>query len=334
MPPEPPATESEPVGRAAAGPARPSLPRRGLLRGGAIVAGAVAGGAAAALATPGVANAADGESVLAGRDNQAASSTGIKIGGGTGAEAAALALENENGPSLYLQPLDADFAGFMDLGQVTNTVLGPVIGVDTVLGQATTYLVTGVDLADVPTQYALPTAVRLLDTRTKAGRERIVTSSKSAFTSAGRLRAKAWMDIEVAPVAGDYLLPSVHLNVQAISPTGNGQLKAYRPATSVPAMTNLHYVKKKAGACASFVATGIVQGRYVVRFYASGNTHVVVDLTGYTVKGDAPTPQAAANRKSAERQQRQGAKTSAQRAAIALRLRTALADRARDALGR
>lgn len=107
-----------------------SLPRRGFLRSGAVT--------------------------------ETSSKTGLRIGGNNGAGAPTLSLENANGPSLYLEPLDADFGGALELGQVANTTLGPVVGVDTEAGLSTTFLATGVDLADLPTPYALQTRSRAL----------------------------------------------------------------------------------------------------------------------------------------------------------------------------
>lgn len=324
-------TENPPT-PTAAGPSEPGpvdLPRRRLLRGGAIVAGAAVGGAAAALlSAPEAARAADGDPVLAGVANEATDSTGIRIGGASGIDAPSLSLENENGPSLYLQPLDADFAGFMELGQVANTTLGPVIGVDTVLGQSTTFLVTGVDLADLPTPYAMPTPVRLLDTRSSAGRARIIGSSTAAFDSQHRLKAGAHLDVEVSPAAGDYELPSVYLNVVAVSPLMSGYLKVYRPGQPVPIASTLNYTARQTIANLAFVATGIVAGRYAVRIMTRSTTHVVADLTGFTVKGDVPTPQLSANRA----RQQSSKTTSRARTALGGRLRSTLVERVRRSL--
>ena len=214
---------SEPTDELAPATIPVGIPRRGLLRGGAIAAGVAVGGvAAAALSTPGTAHAADGDPVLAGDANEATATTGIKIGDTNGSEDPALSLENDNGPSLYLQPLAADFAGFMGLGQVANTTLGPVIGVNTEVGEATTFLATGVDLADLPTPVALNRPIRVLDTRTAAGRARVFASSPSPYDSAFRLKAGAYLDVEVSPVAGDFALPTVYLNVIAVDADGCG----------------------------------------------------------------------------------------------------------------
>ena len=65
--------------------------------------------------------------MLAGQSTSADSSTGIEIGGETGSADPALMLSNANGPSLFLEPLAADYTGELELGQIANTVLGPVL---------------------------------------------------------------------------------------------------------------------------------------------------------------------------------------------------------------
>ncbi len=322
---------SEPTDELAPATIPVGIPRRGLLRGGAIAAGVAVGGvAAAALSTPGTAHAADGDPVLAGDANEATATTGIKIGDTNGSEDPALSLENDNGPSLYLQPLAADFAGFMGLGQVANTTLGPVIGVNTEVGEATTFLATGVDLADLPTPVALNRPIRVLDTRTAAGRARVFASSPSPYDSAFRLKAGAYLDVEVSPVAGDFALPTVYLNVIAVAPTGAGYLSVYRPHPSVGPGTQ-NFQANQTICAFTMVATATAEGRYTVRVWTSKATHILLDLTGFTVKGEVPTPAAAANR---NKQQSSKAPSKAKAAIIGSRLRSALVERVRTSLER
>lgn len=317
----------EPAGSAR--PAAPVLQRRGLIRHGAVLAGAAIGGAAvAAVSAPGVASAADGDNLLAGRPNETDSTTTITIGSNGGAEEPALSLKNANGPSLYLQPLDGDFAGTMGVGQVTNTVLGPVIGVDTLVGEVTTYLATGVDLADLPTPFAMPVPARKLDTRTPAGRAGVLRTSTDPYDASGRLKAGAWIDVEVSPAPGDYRIPSVYLNVVAVTPLAAGHLTVYKPG-NYPGTSTLNYPAKQTTANLAFVATGIALGRYAVRIRVSGPTHVVADLTGFTVQGDAPVAQASGATKKAA-----AGRKPAEKARITSRLRSSLTERVRAAVSR
>ncbi len=308
------------VNQDTSGEPAPALNRRGLLRGGAIIAGAAVGGVAATALTAPAAEAADGDAVLAGRSTGAESSTGIEIGDGTGSADPTLKLSNANGPSLYLEPLAADYAGQLELGQIANTVLGPVIGVDSLLGETTTFLATGIDLADLPTPYALPKPIRVLDTSSAAGRQRIIRMSSGALDSAGRMTPKSWLDLEVAVEDADFIVPSAYLNVSAVSPVTNGYLSAYPPG-DFPGTSTLNFQAKVTIANLAFVSTAIVQGRYAVRIYSSALTRVVADLTGVTIKGSDPSAGLAAQR-------------TTRTAKAARRLRSTLTDRVRRSLSR
>ena len=137
--------------------------RRLLLRGGAVAAGA----AVLAAAAPTTARAADGDPANLGEDNDATTTTRISLSGTAAATTATVALENSDGPTLYLQPSASWQAPpVLEMGQIANTILGPVIGVDSFdAGLVTSYLATGVDLDDLPTPAALRKPIRLLDTR-------------------------------------------------------------------------------------------------------------------------------------------------------------------------
>ena len=262
--------------------------RRWLLRGGAVAAGA----AVVAAAAPGAALAADGDPVELGAENSSTNPTTISIGDASGSTDPTLALENADGPTLYLQPLNYEDAPQVQLGQITNTQLGPVIGVESLLGQTTTFLATGIDLADLPTPYALPKPVRLLDTRTSAGRAGVLRTSVNAYDSSFRLQAGAWLDVEVTVEDADLEVPSAFLNVLAVGAQAGGFICVYPPVDR-PGTSTLNFAKGSTIANGSFVATTIVQGRYAVRIYTSAATHVVLDLTGVTLRGSNPPAEAA-----------------------------------------
>lgn len=264
--------------------------RRKLLRRSALLAGA-AGVGAAVLSTPTRASAANGDPVVLGQTNAASSPTTMAINAAAGSHEPTLELRNNRGPSLALQPLAADFPGAMELGEIVNTELGPLIGVDSELGLATTYLVTGIDLADMPTPYPLPRPVRLLDTRTAAGRARVLRTSSGAWDASFRLKKGAWVDIEAVPVTNEYQVPGAWVNVVSVSSQANGNLAVYPPGT-YPGTSTLNFTKGVTLANGAFVGTGIVAGRYAIRIRASQPSHVVLDLTGLVIKGTAPTPTA------------------------------------------
>lgn len=278
------------------------------------------GAAVVAAAAPGAAQAANGDPVELGAENSATSSTTVSIGDVSGSVDPTLALENADGPTLYLQPQDADYAVALEIGQLANTELGPVLGVNSEFGPTTTFLVTGIDLAAVPTSYPLPTPQRLLDTRTAAGRRRVIRTSAGAYDPSFRLKAGAWLDVEVAVEEADSRIPGAYLNVTATGGLAGGYLTAY-PPPDFPNTSTVNFAKGATIANSTFVATGIVLGRFAVRIRASATTHVVLDLTGISIEGTIATP-GAKGATSARR-----SPSSAAASAARTRLRSTLAAR-------
>ena len=301
------------------------LGRRSLLGRGAILAGA-AGVATVAFGAPQTAAAADGDNLTLGNDNNAESNTtGLSINAPVGSASPTLELRNASGPTLGLTALPADFNGALELGQIANTELGPIIGVDSELGLTTTFLATGIDLADLPTPYPLPKPARLLDTRTSAGRQRILASSPNAFDPTGRLKASAWADVEAVAVTGEFETPGVWINTTAATPIGAGYLTIYPPG-DYPGTSTVNYTKGVSIANGAFVATEIVAGRYAVRVRAAVTaTHVVLDLTGLLIKGSAPEAQSGVMAPQS---------TAAARKKLTRRLRSVLTERVRAAVTR
>ncbi len=264
----------------------PVLRRRGLLRGGALLAG-TAGAAALVAAAPTPARAADGDPVELGAENASTGATTIAINGAAGSADPTLILLNGGGPSLELDVLAEDVDWGLELGQLADTELGPIVGVTHPdFGLTTTYLATGIDLDDLPTPYALPTPSRLLDTRSSTGRESVLRTSSAAYDSEHRLKAGAWLDIQVAVESATFEIPAAWINLTAATPTANGYLTAYPPG-DFPGTSTLNFQAKQSLANAAFVATGIVAGRFAIRVRTSTTTHVVVDLTGVTIKGNS-----------------------------------------------
>ena len=278
------------------------LDRRFLIRGGAVLAGAAGVTAIGAALAPTKADAADGGNVVLGQVNDAMTTTTVRIDSPGGGPDAALTLQNANGPSLALQPLDQDWDGALDVGEIANTEAGPNIGVDYGDGPVTTFLATGVDLTNA---YPIP-AARLLDTRSASGRSSVVRSSAAPFDSAGRLKAGAYIDVAVAATE-DVALVGLFLNLTAFESTAGGFLEIFTPGTR-PNRPTLRYQKAVAVANQAFVGPGVYKDAYVVRIYASQPTRVLLDLTG-AITGFPPsagaTVAAAPARRLAARQAKQ-----------------------------
>lgn len=296
---------AEPHAHPATPPVAPGVERRQLLRGGAVLAG-VAGVTALAALQPPTATAADGDPFTLGEANEATVTTELRIGPVTTGNQtdAALALDNADGPSLALQPLAADWDGDLAVGQITNTRIGPSIGVDDPDGSpVTSFLATEFDLLAVPRPVPTRSPVRLVDTRQlgAAARANIIGSSANAFDSAGRLRGSAYMDVAVE--AADLTtinLTSVFLNLTVTGGLAGGFLTAYRPPEPLeedrPNASTLNYAKGQTIANAAFVGLTVLDSLFAVRIFVSGTTHVLVDLTGGTVAYE-PGPDASAARK-------------------------------------
>lgn len=279
--------------------------RRHLLRGGAVLAGAAGIAALGAVAAPS-ASAADGAPVVQGADQTESTTTTLRIDAGEAAgdpSNAALALGNNDGPSLALQPLGADWQGDLAEGQIANTVLGPYIGIDDYQGALSTgWLVTNFDLGAVPVAVAV-TPQRVADTRTADGRTGILATSPNAFDTQHRLVAGAWMDVAVSAADSDYSIESVFLNLTVTGPLAPGFLKLYTPGTDKPPTSNLNYTTGQNICNGSFVPASVIDTYYAVRIFTSKTTHVVVDLTGVTIS-DVPGPAGQPNRALAKRARR------------------------------
>ena len=269
---------------------QPSVRRRSLLRGGAVLAGA--GLAGTAMAQPAAA-AAPVNYVALGSDNAETTSTGLTVTDGD-PDVAALRLNNADGPSLYLEPLEDAWNGSLKIGEIANTNLGPLIGLqdpdsDDDTASLTSFLVTGVDLEFLPTPVAVP-QTRLVDTRTADGRKGILQTSPNAFRSDFRLNPGAWIDVLVAPVADSFELSTLFINLTAVSSAGSGFLAAYPPG-AYPGTSTLNVVKGQTIANSAFVATREVDdpvtgdGYYAVRVYSTAECFVLVDVTGAVVQG-------------------------------------------------
>ncbi|MET0694298.1 MAG: hypothetical protein ABWX96_14030 [Propionibacteriaceae bacterium] len=277
------------------------LNRRHLLRGGAVLAGAAGIAVLGAAGAPKAA-AADGEAVLQGADQSTTATTTLRIDEPDGGPDAALALGNANGPSLFLQPLSGDWDRSLEVGEITNTVIGPLMGLEDYSGQqGTGYLATNFDLDALPIPIAIP-PFRLADTRTAEGREGIIDSSTGAFDASNRLKANAWMDIGLDTSDQDYSIASVFVNLTVVGSLAGGYLTAYPPGTR-PNTSSLNFAKGQVLANAAFVQVGVTEGYFAIRIYVQATTHVLVDVTGVSFSG-FPGPDAALVAKRSGRQGR------------------------------
>ena len=272
----------------AAADADHAIGRRGLLRAGAVLAGAVAA-STAGLAAADSAQAADGDAIRAGQANTATSTTTLTVGGDDGSADAALTLNNADGPALSLQALPADWAGELAVGDIAGGGLGPVVGVDSIEGPVTTYLATGMDLANIPTPFAT-TPSRRLDLRTSAGRASILRkSATTALGSDGKLLAGQWIDISIVPTGPDYTLEAVFANLTVVASVKGGYGVLYPPGVRPPT-SSVNFSAKNIVANAAFVGAGSVLGFHAVRLYSSVDAWYVLDVNGGVTSGITQAP--------------------------------------------
>lgn len=270
--------------------------RRALLRrGGAVLAGA----AGAAVALPGTAAAAEGDPVLAGRPNDAATQTSLT--GGT-ADAATLRLRNPASagayaaPSLRLEP-DAGGAGLDPARNAAGDLAssGDLLwyghvdaagGAGVVGAVYTSAFANHLEFLDEPR--------RVLDTRAGGAtdesgnpndrRTRVVAGD---FDAAGRLRAGAALVLDLSGLVVGGV--GVFANLTVVGPAGNGFLTAYPTPAGVPradgldrpASSNLNYVRGTP-ALANFVLVRLGDGARI-SIYTTTLAHVLLDLTAVSV---------------------------------------------------
>jgi hypothetical protein len=263
-----------------------AVDRRLLLRGGAVLAGAAGVTAIGAALAPSKADAANGEAILLGQDNDSTSTTRVGINEVDGnATASTLSLVNPVGPALELTPVTGGYNGELGLGQIANTRTGPDIGVDAGNGTQTSWLATGLDLDQLPISIPIPPE-RLVDTRTVAGREGIRHTSPNAFDASHRLKAGAFMDVGIIAVTY-FGLEAAFVNVTAVGADGSGFMTVYPPGNR-PLASMVNFQAKLPTANGAFISAGIAPedpDYYVIRVYTTAAVHVVVDLTGASVTG-------------------------------------------------
>ena len=258
--------------------AEPALNRRFLLRGGAVLAGAAGVTAVGAALGPTAAHAANGDPVTVGSTNSGSATTGLTITPGT---SPALSLTNTGGPGLRLNSLGDDFDE-LAVGDLITTDLGPKIGVDLGNGPEAALVITDYDLTFLQLPVAID-PIRLVDTRKASGRTNIVDRSKAgALDTQGRLTAGSWVDVFVDTSTQDFEYGGVYLNVTVLNPLGNGYLTLY-PGPDRPTASLINFNKGLNVSNGAFSAVRDDGSQFLVRIFSSNTSHILVDLTGYTI---------------------------------------------------
>ncbi len=110
-----------------------------------------------------------------------------------------------------------------------------------------------------------------------------------------RLKAGAWLDVGIIPT--DFVgLDAVFVNVTAVKPVKNGVVTAYPPGGG-PLTSTVNFPKGQTVANGAFIGVGVARevnpdwpasaDWFVIRIYTTTVTHLVIDLTGVTLRGIA-----------------------------------------------
>jgi hypothetical protein len=284
-----------------------SLGRRALLTRGGVVAAGVVGAGAVATAVAGPASAQATTAVDMNTANEAGTSatpteldadndtTPAFILNNTGADSVTTdgVTTVYSPPNLRLTPstVTGDTSAF---GPTPSTVGGDLTATadgflwfthDYTLASPAEIIPARVLTESIGNAYAqLEAPVRILDTRSAAGRANIVNPSGN-LNSAGQLETGKTILINLDTQV--FFAEAVFANVTVTDTAGAGYLTIWSGATALPATSSINFVK--AQTLSNFVVSGISEYSTtvlnVVAIYAHQTTHVIMDLAGFTVPG-------------------------------------------------
>ncbi|MGI3780692.1 MAG: hypothetical protein ACRYG2_07930, partial [Janthinobacterium lividum] len=241
------------------------------------------------------ADAATGDPVTLGQSNAEDAATTITV---TAGAAPTLELVNTGGPQLRLGVVPDSFDGDLAVGDIVNSNEGPVIGVDYGDGAETALLVTPNDLFSLVPYTFSTDPERILDTRTSAGRKSIVRkSSSTALTSAGKLKAKHWIDIAIDPTDEGIDVSGYFYNVAVVDPKASGYLAVTTTSVTQPSTSTINFRTGVDLANGGFIQASTYNGDFVVRLYTTQETHLLLDLSGAVVTASAGDDTALARQK-------------------------------------
>ncbi|NYF56020.1 hypothetical protein [Micromonospora purpureochromogenes] len=271
-----------------------AIGRRHLLRRAGTVAAGLAGTAAVGAAAAGPAQAAPGQPVLQGQVNEAGTPTTLRGGSAT---SATLRLENPTvtdvegvqlaSPALRLTPTGESINWKSEVGSVTMDRYGTIWavtseGLPDMEGNFVEYVRTNTN-----TNQLVPVVPqRVIDTRTAAGRARIVNPAGN-LDSAGRLLRGRTIQVSVEDFV--FLGEAVYGNVTVTGALAAGFLQIYPyPGQRPPAFSTINF---QAGQTLSnFFLTGITPLVDHISVHAQQTTHVILDVVAFVVASGQVNP--------------------------------------------
>ncbi|WP_346537512.1 hypothetical protein [Micromonospora sp. DPT] len=268
--------------------------RRHLLRRAGTVAAGLAGTAAVGAAAAGPAQAAPGQPLLQGQVNEAATPTTVRGGSAT---SATLRLENPTitdmegvqvaSPTLRLTPTGESINWKSEVGSVTMDRYGTIWavtseGLPPMEGNFVEYVRTNTN-----TNQLVPVVPqRVIDTRTAAGRARIVNPAGNLDSSGRLLRGHT---IQVSLEDFVFFGEAVYGNVTVTGALAAGFLQVYpHSAQRPPAFSTINF---QAGQTLSnFFLTGISPVIDYISVHAQQTTHVILDVVAFVVAAGRVNP--------------------------------------------
>ncbi|MGK5441189.1 hypothetical protein ACSNN7_05085 [Micromonospora sp. URMC 105] len=268
--------------------------RRHLLRRAGTVAAGLAGTAAVGAAAAGPAQAAPGDPVLQGQVNEAGTATTLRGGSAT---SATLRLENSTitddagvevaSPALRLTPNGESINSKSEMGSIAMDRSGTIWavtgeGLPPMEGNFVEYIRTETN----SNQLVPVTPQRVIDTRTAAGRARIVNPVGNLDSSGRLLRGRT---IQVNLDEFVYFGQAVYGNVTVTGALAAGFLQVYpSSAQRPPAFSTINF---QAGQTLSnFFLTGISPVIDHISVHAQQTTHVILDVVAFVVAAGRVNP--------------------------------------------
>jgi len=166
---------------------------------------------------------------------------------------------------------ESDETFFVNLTSITNATIVDSQGIGTIVN----------DDGGTPTPapstsglqyYALPTPVRLLDTR--PGQPACVNSGTALAANGIRTEAARTPCTGIPATA-----KAIVGNATVVAPTDGGYITLYPSGAAQPTVSNLNFVSRQVVPNSFTVGVGAGDGAFNI--YASASTHFIVDVTGY-----------------------------------------------------
>ncbi|SCE75128.1 hypothetical protein GA0074696_0624 [Micromonospora purpureochromogenes] len=271
-----------------------AIGRRHLLRRAGTVAAGLAGTAAVGAAAAGPAQAAPGQPVLQGQVNEAGTPTTLRGGSAT---SATLRLENPTitnmegvevaSPALRLTPNGESINQKSEMGSIAMDRSGTIWAVTSEAMPSETGNFVEYIRTETNTNQLVPVVPqRVIDTRTAAGRARIVNPAGNLDSSGRLLRGRT---IQVNLDEFVYSGQAVYGNVTVTGALAAGFLQVYPHSAQRPlAFSTINF---QAGQTLSnFFLTGISPVIDYISVHAQQTTHVILDVVAFVVAAGRVNP--------------------------------------------